>query len=156
MDSEVYGPYKFDQVCGLGILPDTLICPDAPGSNWQMASLYPEFASLFQENNERRPSEMPSDSSSGDFEELLKYKQKRKAALIGVLSLGLAGLSIVGIGNTWKNNIFRGTSMMKNEGVGFILKVLSFCFLSVLIAIPVFIISIIQLFYYSIMIAKYR
>ena len=84
---------------------------------------------------------------------LLQYKQKRKAALIGVLTFGLAGLSIVGVGETWRSNIFRGTSM-DNGGVGFVLKIISFCLVSVLIAIPVFVISLIQLVYYSIKISS--
>ncbi len=83
------------------------------------------------------------------------YEQKRKAALIGVLTLGLAGLSVVGVGETWRGNIFRGTSM-DNGGVGFVLKILSFCLLSVVIAIPVFIISLIQLIYYSIKISSLK
>lgn len=90
-----------------------------------------------------------------NYEQLLIYEQKRKAALIGVLTLGLAGLSVVGVGETWRGNIFRGTSM-DNGGVGFVLKILSFCLLSVVIAIPVFIISLIQLIYYSIKISSLK
>lgn len=84
---------------------------------------------------------------------LLQYQQKRKAALIGVLTLGLAGLSVMGVGETWRSNIFRGTSMDQG-GVGFVLKILSFCLISILIAIPVFVISLIQLVYYSIKISS--
>lgn len=82
--------------------------------------------------------------------EYFKCKQKRKAALIGVFSLGLAGLSLMGIGNTWRSNIFAGTSFSANAGIGFVLKCLSFCFLTALIAIPYFIYSVIALIYYSI------
>ncbi len=78
-----------------------------------------------------------------------KYRQKRNAALLGVLTLGLAGLSLMGIGNIWKSNIFSGTSL-DSGGVGFVLKGLSFMFVSALIAVPFFIISFIQLIYYSI------
>lgn len=90
------------------------------------------------------------------MQKLLFYKQKRKAALIGVLTLGLAGLAVVGVRNTWRGNIFSGTSMAQHEGVGFILKIISFMFLSVLVAIPFFIISLIELIYYSIKIKKLK
>lgn len=73
-------------------------------------------------------------------DQLLIYKQKRKAALIGVFTRGLAGLSVIGIGETWRNNLFKGTSL-DNGGVGFILNILSFCIISVLVAIPMFVIS---------------
>lgn len=82
-------------------------------------------------------------------EEFFKCKQKRKAALIGVLTLGLAGLTLMGIGNTWRSNIFAGTSLSANAGLGFVLKCLSFCFLTALIAIPYFIYSVFALIYYS-------
>lgn len=39
----------------------------------------------------------------------LIYQQKRKAALIGVLTLGLAGVSLIDVGETWRSNIFAGT-----------------------------------------------
>lgn len=84
---------------------------------------------------------------------LLQYRQKRKAALIGVLTLGLAGLSVIGVGEAWRSNIFRGTSM-DHGGVGFVLQIVSFCLVSVLVAIPVFVISLVQLVYYSIKISS--
>lgn len=77
------------------------------------------------------------------------YRQKRKAALIGVLTLGLAGLSLIGLGEMWKSNLFAGTSLDQG-GMGFVFKIISFVFLSVLLAIPFFIISLFQLIYYSI------
>ncbi len=70
-----------------------------------------------------------------------RYRQKRNAALLGVLTLGLAGLSLMGAGNIWKSNIFSGTSL-DYGGTGFVLKILSFMFLSALIAVPFFIKSI--------------
>lgn len=79
-----------------------------------------------------------------------KCKQKRKAAIIGVCTLGLAGLSLMGIGNTWRSNIFEGTSLSANAGIGFVLKCLSFLFLTALIAIPYFIYSVFSLIYYTI------
>ena len=78
----------------------------------------------------------------------LIYRQKRKAALIGVLTLGLAGLSLIGVGETWRSNIFAGTSF-DHGGMGFVMKIISFLLLSVILAIPFFIISVIQLIYYS-------
>lgn len=80
------------------------------------------------------------------------YQQKRKAALIGVLTLGLAGLSLVGVGETWRNNIFAETSFDQGP-MGFVFKILSFCILSVLLAVPFFIISLFKLIYYSIVLA---
>lgn len=82
--------------------------------------------------------------------ECFKCKQKRKAAIIGICTLGLAGLSFIGVGNTWNSNIFAGTSFSANAGIGFVLKCLSFCVLTVLIAIPYFIYSVFALIYYSI------
>lgn len=183
MDNEVFGPYSLDAVQGLGILPDTLICTDSSDSSWKAASLYPELhpfiidddgdvnssAGIDEDPTSFGHDSVPEDDGINEDEEetqhpprfthnddlLLKYKQKRKAALIGVLTLGLAGLSVIGVGETWRNNIFRGTSMNQG-GVGFVLKIISFCLLSVLIAIPVFIISLIQLIYYSIKISSLR
>lgn len=90
-----------------------------------------------------------------NYQRLLFYKQKRKAALIGVLTLGLAGLAVVGVGNTWRSNIFSGTSFDKG-GMGFVFKMLSFMILSVIVAVPFFIISLIQLIYYSAKISSLR
>lgn len=80
------------------------------------------------------------------------YKQKRKGALIGVLTLGLSGLAIVGMGGVWRSNIFEGMSFAQGPLKGFF-KVLSFCILSVLLAIPFFFISLFKLIYYSILLA---
>ncbi|MDE6339942.1 MAG: hypothetical protein K2K97_09180 [Muribaculaceae bacterium] len=88
--------------------------------------------------------------------EYFKCKQKRKAAIIGVCTLGLAGLSLMGVGNTWRSNIFAGTSFSANAGMGFVLKCLSFCLLTMLIAIPYFVYSIIALIYYSIRIRNLK
>ena len=80
------------------------------------------------------------------------YQHKRKAALIGVLTLGLAGLTLVGMGNIWRNNIFEGTSFARGEMNGFF-KILSFLICSVLLAVPFFIISLFKLIYYTIILA---
>lgn len=82
--------------------------------------------------------------------EYFKCKQKRKSAIIGVCTLGLAGLTLVGIGNTWRSNIFAGTSLSANAGMGFVLKGLSFILLTTIVAIPYFIYSVLALIYYSI------
>ena len=81
------------------------------------------------------------------------FENKRKAALIGVLTLGIAGLSVLGVGNAWRMNIFAGTSFDKG-GVGFVMKCISFCLLSVIVAIPCFIISFFRLIYYSIKLSQ--
>ncbi|MDE6278272.1 MAG: hypothetical protein K2M06_09235 [Muribaculaceae bacterium] len=82
--------------------------------------------------------------------EYLKCKQKRKTAIIGVCTLGLAGLFLMGVGNTWRSNIFAGTSLSAYAGMGFVLKCMSFCFLTTLIAVPYFIYSVLALIYNSI------
>lgn len=82
--------------------------------------------------------------------EYFKCKQKRKAAIIGVLTLGLAGMALVGIGNTWRSNIFEGLSFTKHEGMAFVFKCLSFCLLTAIVAVPYFIYSVFALIYYSI------
>jgi len=79
---------------------------------------------------------------------------KRKAALIVVCTLGLAGVTqFGGMGDIWKSNVFNGTSI-DNGGIGFVLKIVSFLFLTVLLAVPLFIICLFQLIYYSIEISK--
>ncbi|MBD5211449.1 MAG: hypothetical protein HDS77_09375 [Bacteroidales bacterium] len=88
--------------------------------------------------------------------EYLKCKQKRKAAIIGVCTFGLAGLSLMGVGNTWRSNIFAGTSFSANAGIGFVLKCFSFFLLTALIAIPYFIYSVFALIYYSIRLSNLK
>ena len=88
--------------------------------------------------------------------EYFKCRQKRKAAIIGVCTLGIAGLSLIGVGNTWRSNIFAGTSFSANAGIGFVLKCLSFFLLTALIAIPYFIYSVFALIYYSIRLSNLK
>ncbi len=88
--------------------------------------------------------------------EYLRCKKKRNTALIGVLSLGLAGLKLIGVGNAWRNNIFAGTSFMQVSGFAFVLKCLSFCLWTALCAIPYFIYSLICLIYYQIRLAALK
>ena len=95
LDDQVFGPYSFDEVSNLGLLPDTLVSR--------------------------------TDS----------------------VTLGLAGLAIIGVGETWRSNIFAGTSFDQG-GMGFVMKIISFMIVSVIVAVPFFIISLIQLIYYSI------
>ncbi len=80
----------------------------------------------------------------------LEYKRKRKKAIIGIFTLGLAAMFMFGVGRTWRSNIFAGTSFMRHEGIAFVLKGLSFFLLTALMAIPYFIYSIFAFFYYSI------
>lgn len=87
-----------------------------------------------------------------DGHTLVIYKQKRKAALIGVLTLGLAGLTLVGMGWIWRNNIFEGVSFAQGSMKG-VFKVISFCLFSVLLAVPYFFISFYKLIYYSILLS---
>jgi len=83
-----------------------------------------------------------------------ELKYKRKAALIVVCTLGLAGvIQFGGFGDIWKSNVFKGTSI-DNGGMGIVLKIVSFLFLTVLLAAPLFIICLFQLIYYSIEISK--
>jgi hypothetical protein len=84
---------------------------------------------------------------------LEEYKHRRKAALIGICTLGLAGLVYMGVSETWRSNVFGGTSM-DSGGLGLVLKILSFMLLSLLLAIPFFFISLIQLIYYQTKISK--
>ena len=145
LDDQVFGPYSKTEVLNLGLLPDTLVSRN--DSEWVNAYEMPEFSHLFHPRANRQAITETVRRPIFDNKKLI-YKQKRKAALIGVLSLGLAGLSIIGIGETWKSNIFAGTSL-DHGGFGFVLKIISFMLLSVVIAIPFFIISLIRLIYYS-------
>lgn len=54
------------------------------------------------------------------------YEKKRRGALIGVLSLGLAGLALFGMGkfwrgmgNIWRANMFKNFSFAQGNGKGF-------------------------------------
>ena len=80
------------------------------------------------------------------------YQQKRKGALIGVLTLGLSGLALVGMGWIWRNNLFEGMSFAQGSMKG-IFKILSFFIMSVIVAIPFFFISLFKLIYYSILLS---
>lgn len=143
LDDQVFGPYSLDEVSNLGLLPDTLV--SRSDSEWINASEMPELRHLFHPANQYNTQRQ---SPLFDNKQLI-YRQKRKAALIGVLTLGLAGLAIIGVGETWRSNIFAGTSFDQG-GMGFVMKIISFMILSVIVAVPFFIISLIQLIYYSI------
>ena len=67
------------------------------------------------------------------YEEL---KSKQKAALIVVLTLGLAAVPIT---LNWNSNVFEGTSFDKGP-LHILFKIISFIFLTALFAIPAFII----------------
>ncbi|MCL2073467.1 MAG: hypothetical protein FWH18_06090 [Marinilabiliaceae bacterium] len=85
---------------------------------------------------------------------ITELKMKRKASIIVVCTLGLAGLVYVGVGDTWRNNIFQGTSLSQNEGIGCFLKVISFLLMTALLAIPFFFINLFKLIYYHLEIQK--
>ncbi len=72
------------------------------------------------------------------YEEL---KSKQKAALIVVLTLGLAAVPIA---LNWNSNIFEGTSF-DTGAMHIICKVVSFLFLTALCAIPAFFIYLVSL-----------
>ena len=72
------------------------------------------------------------------YEEL---KSKQKAAIIVVCTFGLAAVPVM---LNWNSNIFEGTSFDQGPLHGFF-KVLSFLFLTALVAIPSFIIYMIVL-----------
>jgi len=106
-------------------------------------------------NDYDEPSDYASDDETEErisipTAEYFKCKQKRKAAIIGVLTLGLAGIVLIGIGNTWRSNIFEGLSFTKHEGMAFVFKCLSFLLLTALAAVPYFIYSVFALIYYSV------
>ena len=141
-DSEVFGPYSLNELLKLGLMSDTLICTSDDGANWREAETYPELYSLFHSNCH---SDNIDDSSR--INQTI-WRQKRKAALIGILTLGLAGLTVMGVSNAWNSNIFAGTSIDQG-GVGFVLKIISFLIVSVMLAVPFFIISVFRFIYYQ-------
>jgi len=81
---------------------------------------------------------------------LEELQMQRKAALIVVFTFGLAAVPIM---LNWKSNIFAGTSLDKG-GLGFILKIVSFLLLTVICAIPAFVIYLVKLIYSQIEISK--
>lgn len=83
------------------------------------------------------------------------YKKKQKKAIIGIITLGTAAITLVGIGNTWRNSLFKGTSLDKG-GTGFVLRVLSFCLCLTVLSVPYFIYSILACIYYTVRIKKLR
>ena len=84
-----------------------------------------------------------------------KCKQRKKKALIGVLTLGMASITLVGIKKTWDSNLFKGTSFDK-DGMGFVLRIISFLFFLTLLSIPYFLYSVIALIYYSVRLQKIK
>jgi hypothetical protein len=80
---------------------------------------------------------------------LEELKYKRKGSFIVVCTLGLAGaFQIQSIGDIWKSNVFKDTSLSQNERLGFILKIMSFLFLTVLLAVPMFVFHLFKLINY--------
>lgn len=144
VDDKCFGPYGFGEVVELGILSDTLVSKN--GSEWRPAVGYPEFNFLFS-NRDFNGTQFCDGLICNN--KLLIYKQKREAALIGVLTLGLAGLFVIGPGEVWRSNIFAGTSL-GSGGVGFVMKVVSFLIVSIMMAVPFFVVSVFQLIYYTV------
>ena len=83
-----------------------------------------------------------------------EVRQKRKSSLIVVFTLGLAVLFMKSVRPIWMTNIFEGTSFMNNEGLGFVLKLLSFCTLGLITAALAFIIHFFKVIYYSIELSR--
>ena len=81
---------------------------------------------------------------------LEELRAKRKSSLIVVFTLGLAVLFMKSVRPLWMTNIFEGTSFMEHEGLGFVLKLLSFFLFGLLTAAIAFIIHLIKVIYYSI------
>ena len=86
---------------------------------------------------------------------LEELKAKRKSSLIIVLTFGLAALFMESVRPIWMTNLFEGTSFMENEGVGFVLKAVSFFTLGLITAGILFIIHLVKVIYYSIQISKH-
>lgn len=84
-----------------------------------------------------------------------KCQKRKKKALIGVLTLGMASITLVGIKNTWDSNLFKGTSLDKG-GTGFVLRIISFLFCLALLSVPYFLYSVIALIYYSVQLQKIK
>ena len=51
LDDQVFGPYSFDEVSNLGLLPDTLV--SRTDSEWINASEMPELRHLFNSTNQQ-------------------------------------------------------------------------------------------------------
>lgn len=85
----------------------------------------------------------------GRYEQL---KARQKAAIIVVCTLGLVAAPIA---LNWRSNIFEGISI-DNGPVNFILKVVSCLLLTVLFAIPAFLIYLITLIITTIELSNYR
>ena len=81
------------------------------------------------------------------YEEL---KSKQRAALIVVLTLGLAA---VPLSLNWNSNIFEGTSFDQGP-MSLFFKILSFLMLTALVAIPALVIYLIVLIVTSIQLIK--
>ena len=83
-----------------------------------------------------------------------ELRTKRRSSLIVVFTLGLAVLFMKSVRPIWMTNIFEGTSFMNYEGLGFVLKLLSFCTLGLITAALAFIIHFFKVIYYSIELSR--
>ena len=57
-----------------------------------------------------------------------ELQKKKKRSLIVICTLGLAAIPFM---LNWESNIFKGTSLNKGGGIGFLLQVVSFVLLSI-------------------------
>lgn len=81
-----------------------------------------------------------------------QLKSRQRAALIVVCTLGLAAVPIV---LNWNSNIFAGTSF--GEGpLSLFFRVLSFLLLTVIFAVPAFVIYLITLIVTTIELSQYN
>lgn len=81
-----------------------------------------------------------------------QLKQRQKAALIVVCTLGLAAVPIV---LNWNSNIFAGTSFGQGP-LALFFKVLSFLLLTAVFAIPAFIVYLITLIVTTVELSHYN
>lgn len=181
LEEEIFGPFSLDTVRGLNLMHDVWVLT-TDRKQWNKAMAYRELVDTLDFDNITNEAEheeaetvhrsRPVNNYSIDqlrrrhtghigsgftpSADYYKFKKKRKAAIIGVCTLGLTALTIVGIRQVWKGNIFAGTSMMKNDGMAFVLKCFSFFLFTALLAIPFFIYCVFALIYYSVKINKLK
>ena len=80
-DDQVFGPYSFDEVSNLGLLPDTLV--SRTDSEWINASEMPELRHLFNSTNQQAHIQIRQPLY--DNQQLI-YKQKRFYNIVLILT----------------------------------------------------------------------
>lgn len=155
-EGNIYGPLSFSDLLLLDINNDTFLSINTT-NNWHRARNLGYLVQIIEQSRhqENQINQRAVNAPNRNSREVQMMKHKRKAALIVVLTLGLAGVyQLQTFGQIWSSNIFAGTSLSSNEGVGFILKIISFMFLTVLLAIPMFVIHFFKLIYYQMRLSK--